>query len=253
MLSCTLVILCGLCGLLGWYYQNHLLWKYTESQGELQDIIAIPYFSMQKLDIPDDWVECSLGCLRFRLPPDLAESEDTSKRTESLAIFNSDIGSVIVALQPVDMSSPDDAFAPLLFAASRFFPGSESPLTVPRVRFECCKHGADDFRWSMSPKEVKRHSFFVNLHALIIPARTTKMVEEFFHDGVDRIILFNGRAMIDWQNTNSSDAGYMHVIDRCENLGMNPGDLARKICQSIRVNCTCSLGNGMTENKTGRE
>ena len=88
VLSVLAILVVG--GMLGWQYRVHLLWKYAEWRGTF-NAKAIPHTEMPVVEIPEDWLECSLGCLRFRLPPHLAATENVQTReTQRVAVYGDD-------------------------------------------------------------------------------------------------------------------------------------------------------------------
>ena len=239
-LTVVAVVLGVMSGLLGWHYRVHLTWKYYEWQGIFPAIKAIPYSEMPEVDIPENWVVCSLGCLRFSLPPELAALEDTTRKTESFVAFYDDFHAIAV------MSDPTNGeVAPLLELASEFIVNHDGTLTTPRVYLEFCKFSTDDFRWSMSSRDVVRFMLFATVYHW--SNMGWKTAETFFYDDVDRIVSFNNDRLVEitWQTTTAPPHGGVISVTF---KGGNPTNaerdllemLARKICQSIRVVCTCS-------------
>ena len=230
-------------GLLGWHYRTHLLWKYYVSRGVFPTVQTIPHSDMHEVDIPEDWIECSLGCLRFSLPPDLVILEDTARRTENLAGYYDEFRQIAVIIPaPID-----NGVDPLSELVSHFVANHENTLTSPRVYLELCKFSTSDFCWSMSRQDVLRLSVFSIIHA----AQCMEMyetAETFFHDNVDRIVFFSDRVSIYWQATTAPHQGTVDIKFRGNRYGNNDQDLlARRICQSIRIVCTCSLDTDSIE------
>ena len=225
----AIVLLGVVGGFSGYYFRFHLLWKYSEWRFALQASRTIPSSSMTTVEITNDWLECSFDTLCFYLPSELAVSEVTTKKKDDTIVFQNDNNTIIVTLVHLDAQSQA-----LLNLASSYMPNPEKILTLPRLRFECSRAGADVFSWAMNPRQVSQNTFLVNLRQLLL-AGNIKKVETFFHDDVDRIVLFyEGRAVIDWQDTTGSNAGYMHIIDHNKDEE-NLFKLTQKICQSMRV------------------
>jgi hypothetical protein len=62
-----------------------------------------------------------------------------------------------------------------------------------------------------------------------------KEVETFFQNDIDRIALFKeNRSMIDWQSTTTTNAGYIHIHDRNEDV-KDDHIFTRRICKSIII------------------
>ena len=229
-------------GLFGWQYRVHIAWKYYEWRGLYPAIRTVPYSEMPEVDVPDDWIECSLGCLRFSLPPELATLEDTTRRKNDYAVFHSDFHSIAVHLDPVN-----GEVAPLLQLAHEFLGNYDGKLTTPRVYLEFCKFSTEDFCWSMSSQDVVRFMLFATVYQLSYV--DWKTAETFFKDDVDRIISFyNGDSLVvvAWQSTTAPQhGGYIRVGFRAGSSVDVERDLlamwARRICKSIRVVCTANM------------
>jgi hypothetical protein len=211
------------CGILLAYYRSHLLWKYEEWQGNLQDVRAIPDHPMPELDIPDDWVECSLDCMTFRLPPEMAAgkmTEKTIRNSGHAAVYQGEHRKINVYLAPSDNK-----------LGLIQHPISGKTLTFPRTRLESYRTNADDFRWSMSPQEVQWHRDCMAPH----PFRMSfYSVESLFREDIDGILAFDKRSMhiFEWQNTSGTESGFIHFNDKDEKP--DP-DWMRRVCQSIEI------------------
>jgi len=232
----TTVVLGVLGGLIGWHYRVHLSWKYYEWRNGYPTIQTIPHSEMPEVDIPKDWVECSLGCLRFSLPPDVATLEDTTRRTEFRVVFNDDFHTILVVSDPVTSE-----VTPLSELASEFIVSHDGTLTTPHIYREFCNFSTADFRWSMSSQDVVRFTLFFTVYYL--SGVEWKTAETFFHDDVDRIILFysDRRVEIIWQTTTVPlHGGIICVIMDSNSDNVERDLLVRRICQSIRIVCTCS-------------
>ena len=254
--------ICLVGGVLGWQYRAHLVWKYAEWNGNL-DVKAISYSEMPAVDIPEDWVECTFGCLRFYLPPNLATLHTVTREPLHIAVYGGEDTSDDSLTVRITIPTLDHAMFILMLAnASHHFPNRENLSTPPRMRLEFCKISADDFRWSMSSEDVSRLVSLVTLRGFMISGEA-KNAETFFHDDIDRIVLysagaywFSENARIDWACTITSSAtnahtGTIFITDNDETRENNQEfiqGLARKISQSMRVVCTCSHDDSSFEN-----
>ena len=213
----TIIILS--CGILLVYHRNHLLWKYEEWQGNLHDVRAIPDGPMPELDIPDDWVECSLGCMTFRLPPEIAAGKTTEKIGRAVA-YQYEQRKISVFLAPRD-NKPELIQHPI----------SGKTITFPRALLESYRTNADDFRWSMSPQEVQRHRDCMAPHPFRM---STYSIESLFREDIDGILAFDKRNthIFNWQNTSGTVSGFIFFEDK----GEKPDhDWMRRVCQSIEI------------------
>jgi len=207
------------CGILLTHYRSHLSWKYVEWRENLQDIRAIPDHPMPELDIPDNWVECSLGDMTFHLPPEMAANESRKK------VYHASSGSIIYFHEGrkifVSLKPYDDMQEILQYSKS------EKPLTFPQWRLECFRVGADDFRWSMSPQDVQKHCYWVTMRSIGIPCQST---ESFFRENFDSLLMFADHLTFECQSTSSTIGARILFTGNNENF--DP-DWVRRVCQSI--------------------
>ena len=206
------------CGILLTHYRSHLSWKYVEWRENLQDIRAIPDHPMPELDIPDDWVECSLGDMTFRLPPEMTANESRKK------VYNGSSGSAIYFHEGrkifVSLNPYDDMQEFLQYS------NSEKPFSFPQWRLECFRVGADDFRWSMSPQDVQKHRYWVTMRPSF-PCRST---ESFFRENFDSLLMFADHLTFECQSTSSAIGACILFTDNNKNFDT---DVVRRVCQSI--------------------
>lgn len=222
----ALVAVLGVVSLIALHYRSHLLWRYEASRLGLQGVRAIPDRPMPDTPTPDGWLRCRVGGIEFSLPPELADNRAAQERGASFVTFQHDSRAVVVAL-PTGTSE----FSGLLKTASELCPRSE-PFTMPRLRRACYQASSDDFRWSMTPDEVRWLAFCITTSKLIRP-KSDGYTESLLRQDLDGIIHFRGeRAVFDWQSNGDTLGGYMHFIDH--------GDTAdhtwmRAVCQSLAI------------------
>jgi hypothetical protein len=218
-----IVIIILSCGILMVYHRNHLLWKYEEWQGNLHDVRAIPDGPMPELDIPDDWVECSLGRMTFRLPPEMVAdkmTEKTIRGTGHAVVYQDEHRKINVYLAPSDNR-----------LGLIQHPISGKTTTFPRTRLESYRTNADDFRWSMSPQEVQWHRGCMATR----PFRMSfYSIESLFREDIDGILAFDkrNRHNFEWQNTSGTESGFIYFEDKDEKPDH---DWMRRVCQSIEI------------------
>jgi hypothetical protein len=222
----ALVVVLGAVALVALHYRSHLLWRYEASRLGLHDVQAIPDRPMPDSPTPDGWLRYRVGCIEFSLPPELARNRVAEKNGASPVTFQHGSRAVVVAL-PTDASK----FSDLLKTASELCPESQR-FTMPKLRRACYQASSDDFRWSMTPQEVRWHAFCITTGKLI-RAKSDGHTESFSRQDLDGIIHFGGeRVVFDWQSNDRRWGSYMHFIDH--------GDKAdptwiRAVCQSLKV------------------
>ena len=226
MVVVALVVGCGLAALTALHFRAHLLWRHQASGLGLHDVQAIPDQPMPESPTPKGWVRCRVGCIEFSLPPELARNTVAPKKGASLFTFEHGPRAVVVAL-PTDASE----FSDLLKSASELCPRSQ-PLTMPRLRLACYQASSDDFRWSMTPIEVRWHAFCIVMSKLIRPM-SDGYTESLLRKDLEGIVHFGGeRAAFDWQCTDRMCGGYMHFMDHGEKTDAT---WIRAVVQSLKV------------------
>jgi hypothetical protein len=212
--------------LIALHYRSHLFWRYTASRFGLNDIRAIPDRPMPESPTPDGWLRCHVGCVEFSLPPELVRNRVAQQNGASTVMFQHGSRAVVVAV-PTDASDVSG----LLTTASELCPQSQR-FTVPKLRRACYRASSADFRWSMTPSEVRWHAFCITTGKLI-RSLSDGHTESFFREDLHGIVHFGDeRTVLDWQSNDLPLGGYMHFIDRQDQADKS---WIREVCQSLKV------------------
>ena len=232
----TIAILLLTGGLIGCYWP-HLLWKYCEwkyvhaEREHLINILGdISNGTMPKIEIPDEWVEHSLDCVQFYLPPDMSS---LAERNTSAYFGNENIN-IHVAMKSQPLQS-------ILQGASQMHPAQKTFLTLSQLRLETCNTKASDFHWSMSRREVLWHTYIISLRSVILPPIYVKFIESFSGQNWDGLLFFSSKGpliLFEWQCISCPVHGtiYFSPMKEEQELDIN---VVHGIVQSIRVNCSC--------------
>jgi len=222
----AVLVLLAVMSVTAWHYRYHLRWLYESSHLQLRDVQAIPDHPMPKTPTPQGWVRCRVGCVTFSLPPELAKNRAAPKNGTPIVTFQQGSRSVIV-----DLPRDEGELSGLLEIAAGLCPQSQR-FTILRLRRACYQASSGDFRWSMTPNEVRWHAFCIAMRKLmeLIPDGYT---ESFFREGVEGIVHFGGeRAVFEWESSDGRCGGYMHFIDR---TGKVDPVWVRAVCGSLKV------------------
>lgn len=222
----AIVVLLAVMAATAWHYRYHLWWLYGSSRLGLGEVQAIPDHPMPNIPTPQGWVRCRVGCVEFSLPPELAKNRAAPKNGAPIVTFQEGSRSVIV-----DLPRDEGELSDLLEIAAGLCPQSQR-FTIPRLRRACYQASSGDFRWSMTPNEVRWHAFCIAMRKLmeLIPDGYT---ESFFREGVEGIVHFGGeRAVFEWETSDRRCGGYMHFIDR---TGKVDPFWVRAVCGSLKV------------------
>ncbi len=207
------------------YYRIHLVWWYHASRTGLDRLEALPSRPMPESPLPDEWVRCRVGQMTFNLPPELAVNRKKGLHGPEVVFRN---GSRSVTVWP-----PEDArhFDEVLQIASQLCPQSRR-YTIPRLSLACYQASSDDFRWSMTAKEVRWHVFLMTQKAVIRTA-SDRHIETLFRSNLDAIVCYRDHyATIQWHSTDGQHHGDMTLLDQSK-----PIDPAwvRTVCRSIQL------------------
>jgi hypothetical protein len=220
-----IVAVAGMAGI-ALFLRVHLFWRYTEHRLGWRGIQAIPNSPMPESPIPSTWVPCRVGCVEFKLPPELAGNRTLTDYGTPIVTFQHGMRGVIVFC-PTDGSE----FSEFLQMASDQCPGSQR-FTLPKLRLACYQASSDDFRWSMTVGEVRWHAYRITTRKLI--DTSTRSTETLFQEGLDEILEFGlaNRGVLEWWSSDPACVGSMHIVDRSETLDPT---WIRAVCRSLRV------------------
>ena len=184
---------------------------------------------MPESPTPDGWVRCRVGGIEVSVPPELANNRLTPKNVAPTFAYYQHDSRLVHVSPPADSSEAPG----ILKTASELCPWSERFSTMPRLRHACNQVSSDDFRWSMTPSEVRWHAFCITTGRLG-QLSSHGHTESLFRIDADMLIHFyhSGAAAVDWQCTDSLDGGYMNFVDRDNDLEPT---WVRAVCQSLRV------------------
>lgn len=236
-------------GMLGYYYWPHFLWKYAERKLG-SDLKKIPVSPMPEGDIQEDWTDHSLGCLRYRLPPDMTLYVSDVGPGESLMsvlapdndndndVFFNDNLTIIINLHSLDRRE-------ILEAASRMHPGQKTFSTMTQLRNEACGVAADDFRWSMTHKEAAWHTFIVSIrHVLVLPY--VERAESFSGRNWEGLLMLSNirHHYCEWECLSCNVGGAIGFVGK---NGQNVDiEIVKSVIQSMEVDCDCSIDKRQT-------
>ncbi|MCL2118204.1 MAG: hypothetical protein FWH27_07235 [Planctomycetaceae bacterium] len=232
---CVVVALLIAGGLFG-YYWPHLLWKYGEWRLKplLKDIKKISNSPMPIIDIPENWVEHSVGCVRFHLPPDMSIVNSRSAVESNSTKFHNEKISIRVTQD--SLCIPE-----VLQAASRLHPTQKTFLTLSQLRLESYNMMPNDFHWSMSRREVGWHTFIISLRPVIVP-RNVKCSESFSRRNWEGLLLFVSGELnhryFDWQCISCPIHGTIYFLPIAEGQELDV-NVMRGVIQSMEVSCGC--------------
>jgi hypothetical protein len=210
------------------YYRWHLWWKMSAAWGSIETVPAIPSSPMGEAGIPQEWLVCCFGVIQFALPPELAHGAEVQKPGFPGLSFRDGLRSVLVMHPwPIEMSTSD-------YLAKEFhMPEQGRGLSLTRLRYACYRASSDDFRWSMSAKEVQWLAWLMNMRRVLWVTRDRR-AEFLFREDLEGLLGFHGTSLsFDWQTPNDVlGASIIFTDSRGEEACLA---WARSVCQSLKV------------------
>lgn len=217
----TVVVLVGACV----RYRTHLYYWLIASSTDAPRFKPIPTREMPDTDIPDNWALYRTGQLELRLPQSLLARRLPLPKEVDADVFD-DGHHHIKVLHPVEQGELQS----VLDTASAQYPG-KSPLTGPRFLAACYALGSDDFRWSMSPEEVRWHMLCLALSPGLRPTRGGH-AETLFTKELDQVVLFaDGYARINWEVPGEA-AGVLFIVYKSDTE--HNRQWVRAVCRSLK-------------------
>jgi len=228
-LAPSVLVVSSLCLAVGaallFHFRVHLFWQFQANRLGLRNIPSVPNRPMPHIPVPDTWVRCRVGTLEFSLPTDLASNPDRLNNGSICTFYHG--WQAVVVSGPIDV----EEYSQFCETASLLCPESER-FTIPRLRLVCSQASSDDFRWSMTPDQVRWHAYCMITRNLIgIPSEGR--TEAFFGNDMQGIVHFTHQgATFFWQSITAKRWGYMKFRQRRESP---EEDWIRAVCQSVRL------------------
>jgi hypothetical protein len=229
----SVIVFISLCiGAIGWYYRYHIYWKYVEYQYNLQNVKKIPDKPMPEMNIPKNWEKYSWEYMSFYLPPG-ASLIDKIKDTVVYNIKNTEHGEIklILTLHSV---TPD--FFKSLDLPSQPRPPNNEFWTSPQLRLKIFSAEANDFRWSMTPNDVRWHILAIYERSGFNAIQTKNTESILKSDLVCDLNFCENFIWLNWQCPSCSKGGYINFYTQNKEQGVVL-NIIRLISQSIKVNC----------------
>jgi hypothetical protein len=209
------------------HYRAHLLWRL----GGDQSVLAIPTRTMPDTPPPEDWVECRFGPFDFTLPPELAEGARVRGDAGGAGLDATDGSRSFVVLVPTEPQDPAEVLASL--RDDLHVPPQGQGLSVTRLRLASYQADSDDFRWSMTPQEVRWHTWCIGARFILAITRPSR-AEYLLRDDLEGILDFNSdgsSVSFDWE---TADGRYgASLAFQGDGGGTDPAWM-RSVCQSMR-------------------
>ncbi len=203
---------------------------------------------MPEVVVPESWMEHSLGCLHFRLPPDLLPQVSATLTSRQITDSPLDPRYVDFCNENIHVVIDQNLYdsQEFLQLASRMHPARKKISTMNELRLVSCGEAADDFSWSMSRKEAAWHTFILSLRLSMIRIDTER-TESYTGRNWEGTLLFVKN--IDKYSRKKDILQFLCECNSCpvqgiinfipEDEGKNfDADIARRIIRSLEIHCT---------------
>jgi len=205
----------------GYFWWPHIYFRFQLERNEVQ----IPSIPVKELQAPGNmagWADCRVGPVSFKLPVDLAEKGDRSVGKMTIDFSTSDR---IVGVDIPRRVGPEGL-------AQRAEVINEFKVSPARLIAESYRTGTDDFRWTMSHAELRRHQTLLRMGANNFPHSHVMTVETRFEPLLEGVLIQGDRqtAVFHWQATSGAAVGALLFRNKEGDLDL---DWVRDVCQSV--------------------
>jgi hypothetical protein len=215
------------------HYRYHVLRKLDSACADVQ---AVPISQMPESPPPTGWRRCEFASLQFALPPGMAtglrkqtqQQADGRKRNVNnngvWLFFKDGPRSLYLSLcRHADRENVTELGPPI--------PPEGQGLSSLHLRLACYQADSRDFRWSMSPAQVRWHTWCITMRRLM-PAKAE--VEIVMRDNLEGLAEFAATdakvAEFEWQTKDGNYGGTMIFADKAQPIDVQ---WVRAVCQSI--------------------
>ncbi len=210
------------------HYRVHLVWCYAAWHQGLNDVQALPVTSMPEAKVPNDWVTCRFGSLQFTMPPGMQRNSERVPSGVAMLVLSDGARTMVVDL-------PEDQTDMLhLLHTGLKMPPEGQDLSSVMLRLVCRQSGSDEFRWSMSPPEVRWFAWRV-LTGQLMRVGSVR-AETVLQEDLQGVAYFHANWIhFEWQANSDQSGGYIRFTSRSEEQQTDPAWI-RAVCRS--VTCT---------------
>src|SRR5579872_5081191 len=154
----------------GYWWAPHMWWAFLIARRGAQ-VPSIPVSALKAPGRTSGWFTCRMGALSFKLPPEMAEDAERSvaKERNTISLKTPD-GELKVF---VPYQTPAGIQPALVQAATQL---NRTPMQLIADGYRA---STDDFRWTMSRTELRRHQLLLNL-GMMYPHLAGTNVETLF-------------------------------------------------------------------------
>lgn len=209
----------------------HLLWKLESAWLGCNDVRAVPTSEMADPPLPEDWKTCRFGPLEFSLPPELADRLEIRVNRSIVMLVFDDGSRSIAMIVPEAPQNRDTVFAALQDEYG--MPDEGLQLSQMRLQLASYQASSDDFRWSMTRKELRWHAWCILMSRIYCLMPTTS-AEYVLHDDIEGILDLNASSKTNTFSYQTADDRFAGTVIFQQHRGSLDTTFVRRVCQSCR-------------------
>ncbi len=221
----SLCVLAVVAAALIWWWP-HLNWSFQISRNQVR-IPGVPVTELKTPGKTAGWYNCQIGPVSLKLPPELAKDAERSvgKMTVDFATPELDVSIHIPFKLPVNRQADFVQIA------------DEFGVSVIHLIGDSYAASTDDFRWTMSRQELRRHQVLMMITSMF-PHAAAIAVETHYQGPLEGLLIIHDRrhATFEWRLNSGAGAGLIAFASKERDLDL---DMVRECSQSL----TCDEGH----------
>lgn len=207
-----------------WWWAPHIWWAFLIARNGVK-IARVPVAELKPPAPTAGWFRCRAGALSFELPPDLAQEAERSVASGRNGLTLKTPRRELTFFVPFEIPAGKQPQITLI--------AEHLNLTPIGMIIASYQEGTDDFRWTMSHAELRRHQLLLDLGSQFYPHRGVAGVETRFAPGLEGALTFDEgrtRSVFEWRTTSGRASGFLSFSSSQGDLNL---DDVRRVCQSL--------------------
>lgn len=212
-------------------FAPHFWWRVESAWLGYNHVRAVPTSAMPNPPLPEDWKTCRFGPLEFSVPPELVDRLEI-RASNSMVMLVFDDGSHSLAMIVPEVSEDRTA---VFVAMQNHYDLPEEGLGLSRIRLQLAAYQAasEDFRWSMTRKELRWHSWCIRM-SKFYRITSGASAEYVLHDDIEGILNLTPSSKTNTFSYQTADDRFAGTIIFTTRSAPIDKTFMRRVCQSCR-------------------
>lgn len=202
----------------GIWWWPHLHWALIIARNQVR-VPSVPVAELKAPGKTSGWYDCKIGPLSLKLPAEIVEKADRSVEKSAL---NFTTANAELAIHLPFQVPPD-------FQAEQAKLAADFNLTSMGLVVESFRASTDDFRWSMSRSDLRKHELLMNLSYFFRRAGAMA-VETRFEGPLEGLLIIHDRRRASFEWRTPAGTGTLMFSQKDNDLDL---DQVRDVCQSV--------------------